>query len=238
MASPSTLRSQDRRARAVGRWREAKPIPHGPTKMTEKILEKKLISPEDIDKIDIRRAALAWQNFIKRLAGEMPENTAKEILIEELKEFANKKEPVNPNIALMNARPEESVAELKKYITGKMGTMKSMFWFSELQRPRNFFLGRPGFVKGKEREYLEARQKFDSLFNTVRTMFEKNWKHGLTDEQKRLHNKFTRTLDKLTERLENFEEFEKIVEGYRTAILELEEIKKELESAPARKQSD
>ena len=74
---------------------------------------------EQIDKMAPERAALAWENFLKRIGARMPENKARETLLAELKEAATKKgKSVDIASSLWNP-PVANIEKLKKYLSGE-----------------------------------------------------------------------------------------------------------------------
>lgn len=81
-------------------------------------LKIKSITMEEIDAIDPRRAALAWENFLKRLGNDIREDDARKLLEEELKEFSNNKNKIDDSI--LWGSPEIRVNELKLYLLGEL----------------------------------------------------------------------------------------------------------------------
>src|SRR3989344_1146229 len=80
--------------------------------------EKKSITVEEVDAINPEHTALAWENFLKRLVHDMREDEARGLLVEELREFLNKKE-APANITLW-ASAQISVGQLKLYLLGEL----------------------------------------------------------------------------------------------------------------------
>ena len=92
-------------------------------------LKIKSITMEEIDAMDPRRAALAWENFLKRLGNGIHEDDARKLLNEELKEFSSKKNGFDDTI--LWGLSEIRVNELKLYLLGEIDA-SSLKTFEEL----------------------------------------------------------------------------------------------------------
>ncbi|MEK7508868.1 MAG: hypothetical protein AAB568_03390 [Patescibacteria group bacterium] len=80
------------------------------------------------NEMDPNLAALAWENFLKRIDNGEPEGKARTLLSEELELFS-KEAGKNPNISalLLDNNAQESASELKKYLVGKLLPRESRF---------------------------------------------------------------------------------------------------------------
>ncbi|MEK7151346.1 MAG: hypothetical protein AAB784_01345 [Patescibacteria group bacterium] len=92
-------------------------------------LKIKSITLEEIDAMDPKRVALAWENFLKRLGGDMREDDARKLLEEELREFSNNKNEID-SVVLWGS-PEIRVTELKLYLLGEIDAV-SLRTYEEL----------------------------------------------------------------------------------------------------------
>lgn len=71
---------------------------------------------KQIDKMAPELAVLAWENFLKRIGARVPENQAREMLLEELRNFSGKR---TGSKDVLWGVPETSVEKLKKYLNGE-----------------------------------------------------------------------------------------------------------------------
>ena len=101
--------------------------------MSEKEQPRQKTELDLASEMDSNLAALAWENFLKRIDNGEPEGKARAILSEELELFS-KEAGKNPNIStlLLDNNAPESVAELKKYLVGKLLPRESHFVKTDL----------------------------------------------------------------------------------------------------------
>lgn len=86
----------------------------------------------NLDSIHPKLAALAWENFLKRIADGMKEEAARPIFFGELQEYMGRPEPKNPNMPFLDGNPDASYEELKKYLADKLMVSESRFAFGAL----------------------------------------------------------------------------------------------------------
>lgn len=122
------------------------------------------IAPELVDRIDSKLAALAWENYLKRRAGDMTEDDARKSLLEELRgRLANPAaKPRSENIALLDVDAAASMEELKQYLSGKFPAGQSRFAKTLL----------PELARGEDGG-IHAREEGAEV-SAARTVFEKS----------------------------------------------------------------
>lgn len=83
--------------------------------------ERPVFDIEQVDKMNPLLAALAWENFLKRLGAGAREDKAREMLLEELKEFSIKKSKPSDGVAAsLWGEPNKRIEELKNYLRGEL----------------------------------------------------------------------------------------------------------------------
>lgn len=97
----------------------------------EKYPEKKTFIVEQIDEMDPKLAALAWENFLKRLASGIPEHEARSILKEELQDYQIRGKARSSNVPLLDSQVEISRSELIQYLERRLAPEQSRIWKSE-----------------------------------------------------------------------------------------------------------
>ena len=202
----------------------------GPTKMQEKSQEKKSITAEDIDKIDPLRAALAWENFKKRLDTKMPEKEARQLLIEELREALSKKGVANTSIpSVLFWKPEESVEDLKRYLDGKLTTSQMKLWELELNELGPKYADAKQDSPGDIKELKKAMEDYANISSDLMKTFA-DLNMAADARQEELREKYAKTLIALQEYLDLAPESKKREAKYKEAAQELKKIKAQLES--------
>ena len=151
------------------------------------------IKPEQIDDIDPRLAAWAWENFLKRIASGALQEEAHKTLMEELHESIAKKKPRSCGLPLLG-NPQEDRNELMRYLEGKLIPRQSKVWESEFEEPKS--AQKKGQTGVRDiLEATEAKEHYTTLFNELNAIFNKISPAELPDKQVRefaeLYHKFT-----------------------------------------------
>lgn len=78
------------------------------------------ITPEQVDGMDVRLAALAWENYLKLRANNVSEKESRSALMETMREMLARDGKTANNPPSFDGHPKESAEELKKYLCGEL----------------------------------------------------------------------------------------------------------------------
>jgi len=142
-----------------------------------------IIAPEQIRKISPLLAALAWENYLKRLANETSRDEAIVMLIDDLLEYRSE-EKADVRVPFLDGNPNLSAEELVHYVEGRLVPSESRFArtiFPSLQEIKSGFTEAEKWSATREFHEIELRVR-KKLFGASSYIHKEAW------ELERLNN--------------------------------------------------